>query len=164
MKPDESATSKSGELRADFFRKPNGHLQDGLTALQERPSPEPPSNRDPHDDDTDRNGGDDSAIPPPIPQSRRRSSLLRKLALIPLAAVIAFAAVRAWNYLDTYEATDDAQIDGHIAPISARIGGMIAHIYVQDTDYVKAGQLIAEIDPRDVQAAVDNARANLAQA
>jgi membrane fusion protein (multidrug efflux system) len=66
--------------------------------------------------------------------------------------------------LDSYEATDDAQVDGHIVPISSRIGGTLAHVYVQDTDFVKAGQLLAEIDPRDNQASLDNARANLAQA
>ncbi|HYL57444.1 MAG TPA: HlyD family secretion protein [Candidatus Acidoferrales bacterium] len=89
---------------------------------------------------------------------------LSRLAIILLAAIVAGAGVQLWNYLDTYESTDDAQIDGHIAPISARVAGMISHVYVQDTEQVKVGELIAEIDPRDAQVAVANARANLAQA
>jgi membrane fusion protein, multidrug efflux system len=87
-----------------------------------------------------------------------------RLALTALAAVIALSANRAWHYMDSYEATDDAQIDGHIAPISSRIDGTVSHVYVEDTQFVNAGALIAEIDPRDARASVDSARANLAQA
>jgi membrane fusion protein (multidrug efflux system) len=86
------------------------------------------------------------------------------LALAAVAAALTVVGLRGWAYLSSYESTDDAQVDGHIVPISSRIGGTLAHVYVQDTDFVKAGQLLAEIDPRDNQAALDNARANLAQA
>jgi len=86
------------------------------------------------------------------------------VALALVASVFALCGWRWWQYLDSYESTDDAQVDGHIAPISSRISGTIAWVYVQDTDFVKAGKLVVEIDPRDQRAAADNALANLAQA
>jgi membrane fusion protein (multidrug efflux system) len=112
---------------------------------------------------------DQEPLPSPkVSTIKRRPSSLRRasgaFAFAAIAAALAVAGFRAWNYLDSYEATDDAQVDGHIVPISSRIGGTLAHVYVQDTDFVKAGQLLAEIDPRDNQASLDNARANLAQA
>jgi membrane fusion protein (multidrug efflux system) len=66
-----------------------------------------------------------------------------------------------WKYLHSYETTDDVQIDGHIVPISSRIDGTIAHVYVEETQTVKSGQLLAAIDSHDEQVAVENARANL---
>ena len=96
--------------------------------------------------------------------ARRGRRVVGFLLLLMAAAAVLLGGSRLWSYLDTYESTDDAQIDGHVAPISARIEGTIAHVYVQDTDYVKAGALIAQIDPRDQQTALASARANLAQA
>jgi membrane fusion protein (multidrug efflux system) len=82
-----------------------------------------------------------------------------------VAAIASVVCVpRLLIYLDSYESTDDAQIDGHIAPISSRINGNVVGVYVRDTEFVKAGKLLVEIDPRDEQAIVDTARANLAQA
>ena len=68
----------------------------------------------------------------------------------------------AWNYLQSYESTDDAQIDGHIDPLSSRINGTVIRVHAEDDDRVKAGELLVEIDPRDYQVAVENAAANLA--
>ena len=76
----------------------------------------------------------------------------------PLAAVFPFA----WNYLQSYESTDDAQIDGHIDPLSSRINGTVIRVHAENNDRVKAGELLVEIDPRDYQVAVENAAANLA--
>jgi membrane fusion protein (multidrug efflux system) len=90
--------------------------------------------------------------------------VIGSLLLVILALTAFLTAPRLWRYLDAYESTDDAQVDGHVAPISARIAGTIDRVAVQDTDYVKAGSLIAQIDPRDAQTAVASARANLAQA
>jgi membrane fusion protein (multidrug efflux system) len=97
---------------------------------------------------------------------RRRSwrSILGAMILVLIASTLAVMGPRVWRYLDAYESTDDAQVDGHIAPISSRIDGTIARVYVQDTDYVKTGALIAQIDPRDMQTALASARANLEEA
>ena len=69
----------------------------------------------------------------------------------------------AWNYLQSYESTDDAQIDGHIDPLSSRINGTVIRVHAEDNDRVTAGELLVEIDPRDYQVAVENAEADLAE-
>jgi len=82
------------------------------------------------------------------------------LMLVVLAVGSAFPF--AWNYLQSYESTDDAQIDGHIDPLSSRINGTVIQVHPENNDRVKAGELLVEIDPRDYQVAVENAAANLA--
>jgi membrane fusion protein (multidrug efflux system) len=70
----------------------------------------------------------------------------------------------AWNYLQSYESTDDAQIDGHIDPLSSRIDGTVINVHAENNDRVKAGELLVEIDPRDYEIAVVQAMARLALA
>jgi membrane fusion protein, multidrug efflux system len=89
---------------------------------------------------------------------------IKALALAALLAMLFIGGRPAWKYLHSYESTDDAQIDGHIVPIASRIDGTIAHVYVEETQTVRSGQLLAAIDPRDKQVAVENARANLSLA
>jgi membrane fusion protein (multidrug efflux system) len=60
--------------------------------------------------------------------------------------------------------TDDAQIDGHITQVSARVGGTVTKVNVKENLYVEAGTVLVELDPRDYQVAVDRARAELADA
>jgi membrane fusion protein (multidrug efflux system) len=63
-----------------------------------------------------------------------------------------------------YESTDDAQIDGHVMPLSARINGQVETVNVIEGQMVHAGAVLVVIDPKDYQVAVDQARANLADA
>jgi membrane fusion protein, multidrug efflux system len=86
-----------------------------------------------------------------------------KRVVLPVLLVLAVGAVSlfAWNYLQSYESTDDAQIDGHIDPLSSRINGTVIRVHAEDNDRVKAGELLVEIDPRDYQVAVAQARARL---
>jgi membrane fusion protein, multidrug efflux system len=81
------------------------------------------------------------------PWYRRSTKRVGLLVLLVLAvgAVLPFA----WNYLQSYESTDDAQIDGHIDPLSSRINGTVIGVHAEDNDRVKAGELLVEIDPRD---------------
>ncbi|HEY2104723.1 MAG TPA: HlyD family secretion protein [Candidatus Binataceae bacterium] len=81
------------------------------------------------------------------------------LALLILAA--AAAAPLLWNYLQSYESTDDAQIDGHIDPLSSRIDGTVIRVRAEDDDRVTKGELLVEIDPRDYEVAVEQAKAQL---
>ena len=60
--------------------------------------------------------------------------------------------------------TDDAQVDGHITQVSARVGGTVTKVNVKENQYVEAGAVLVELDPRDYQVAVDRARAELADA
>src|SRR5438309_6121633 len=62
------------------------------------------------------------------------------------------------------ESTDDAQVDGHITQISSKVYGRVGEVLVNDNQQVKAGQLLVKLDPRDYQAALDQAKAQLALA
>jgi len=106
-----------------------------------------------------------SASPPP-PSYAENFMRTRPRARMYLVGVILLLAggYFAWRYIISYESTDDAQVDGHLMPLSARISGYIIKVNVDDNQYVQAGAVLAEIDPKDYQVAVDNARAELAVA
>ena len=84
--------------------------------------------------------------------------------LLGLILVLIVGGIFAYRYFSSYESTDDAEVDGHLMPLSARISGYVAKVNVDDNQYVTAGTVLVEIDPRDFQVAVDQARANLADA
>lgn len=69
-----------------------------------------------------------------------------------------------WWLTQGHESTDDAQVDAHVIPMSSRVGGTVLKVPVEDNQIVEAGTVLAEIDPRDYQVAVDKARAELADA
>lgn len=69
-----------------------------------------------------------------------------------------------WHYYSVRESTDDAQIDGHINPISPRVTGTVLNVLHDDNEVVQAGTLLVELDPKDYEVAVDRARADLANA
>lgn len=69
-----------------------------------------------------------------------------------------------WSYWQTFETTDDAFIDGHTNYISPRIAGTISNVLVVENQFVKASDVLAEIDPADYQVAYERAEADLAQA
>ena len=110
--------------------------------------------------ESDRPAG---AIPPRLARWARRRPLVALILLIAIAAAIP-AGGRLWSFINSYEDTDDAQVDAHIDPVSTRINGTIERVYVDDNVQVKAGQLLAEIDPRDYQVELEQARANYLQA
>ncbi len=62
------------------------------------------------------------------------------------------------------EETDDAQVDGHLIPISSRIDGTIKTVKVDDNQIVRAGDTLVELDPRDYKVALDQAKAQYDQA
>jgi membrane fusion protein (multidrug efflux system) len=76
-------------------------------------------------------------------------------------SVFVVAAIAVFLYFHNRETTDDAQVDGHITPVASKIYGRIRKVLVTDNQAVKAGELLAEIDPGDFQAAVDQAKAAL---
>jgi membrane fusion protein (multidrug efflux system) len=69
-----------------------------------------------------------------------------------------------WRYLNSYEDTDDAQIDGHLNSVSARVSGHVLKLLVDDNQYVSAGTPLVEIDPKDYQVALDKAKADYTDA
>jgi membrane fusion protein (multidrug efflux system) len=88
---------------------------------------------------------------------------LRKiLATLGIAAVLGGAAW--WWYARGRETTDNAQIDGHIAPVASRVAGTVLEVKVVDNQAVDAGALLVQIDARDYEVALARARADLADA
>ncbi len=80
------------------------------------------------------------------------------------AALLLLTAVLLFLHYHVRESTDDAQVDGHIAPVASKIYGNVAEVLVDDNQSVKAGQVLVRIDPRDDQASLAKARAALAVA
>jgi membrane fusion protein (multidrug efflux system) len=92
------------------------------------------------------------------PRSSRRG------ILVAVVAVIVAVSIGIW-WRSTYsESTDDAQVNGHLIQVSSRINGHVLKVDVEENQVVKAGDAIAELDPRDYQVAVENAEAALASA
>ena len=69
-----------------------------------------------------------------------------------------------WRYLSSYESTDDAQVDVHLYPVSARVSGYVIKVNVGDNQYVQKGDVLVQIDPKDYEVAIAQAQANLASA
>jgi len=100
--------------------------------------------------------------PPRRPAKRGLLAHPIKLGIILVVLVAAgVAGFRLLNYYNSYETTDDAQVDGDIYAITSRIAGTVKAVYVQDNQQVKAGQLLVELDPRDYEVALDQAKAAL---
>jgi membrane fusion protein (multidrug efflux system) len=91
------------------------------------------------------------------------SSKLR-LRLIVGGVILLAALLGLFLYFHNRENTDDAQVDGHITPIAAKIYGRVAKVQVNDNQAVKAGQVLVQLDAADYQAALDQAKAALALA
>ncbi|MGD0478516.1 MAG: HlyD family secretion protein [Terracidiphilus sp.] len=92
------------------------------------------------------------------PQSRRRGILIVAVVVVVIVALVVW-----WR--STYsEDTDDAQVNGHLIQVSARINGEVLKVDVEENQFVKKGDPIAELDPSDYQVAVENAEAALASA
>jgi len=86
-----------------------------------------------------------------------------KWILALLALVIIAGVFFVWRYYSVRESTDDAQIDGHIDPISPRVPGTALRVLHDDNQTVPAGELLVELDPKDYEVAVQHAQADLAE-
>jgi membrane fusion protein (multidrug efflux system) len=87
-----------------------------------------------------------------------------KWLLIPVLLVLIIGGYAGWEYLSKWESTDDAQVDGHIHPVNAKVGGTVLQVNVKENQRVEAGAVIAQVDARDYQIAIARAEAELAQA
>ena len=94
----------------------------------------------------------------PEKKSRRKIILFAVLALLVIGAGLFY-----WHSTFT-EDTDDAQVDGDLYQVSSRVTGQVIKVYVEDNQSVRAGDLLAEIDPKDYQVALEQAQATLAGA
>lgn len=103
---------------------------------------------------------DHSAAPPPRSASPAASHRpMRGWLILGAVVVIVVVGIFVWNYFAMWESTDDAQVDGHINALSARVGGYVTKVNVNDNQAVEAGAVLVEIDPKDYQVAVERAKA-----
>jgi membrane fusion protein (multidrug efflux system) len=90
---------------------------------------------------------------------RRRSH--KRWILLVVLVVLAIGGVLFWHYVSGFESTDDAQVDVHLYPVSARISGYIQKVNVDDNQWVDEGSTLVEIDPKDYEVALARAQATL---
>ena len=128
---------------------PTSTEQDDLKQTDTHP-PNHEGNHDANHDDSDL--------------GERRSLFQRnpRARMLAIAAVIVVLAAVGWYWWDSrhWESTDDAQIDGHIYPISARVGGQVVKVNVDDGVFVHKGDVLVQIDPTDYKVALDRANAD----
>jgi membrane fusion protein, multidrug efflux system len=127
----------------------------------------PPTGTTPVKDDTPPN-----ATTRPLPSSekdfhtrpsRTQSSGFR-IAVVIAVVVLLVVGFFAYRYFTSYESTDDAQVDGHINSISARVSGHVIKLNVRDNQMVHTGDVLVEIDPADYQVAYERAKADFQDA
>src|SRR5580704_5219890 len=97
---------------------------------------------------------------PPAPPKARKFPIVLVFFLLVVAAAIT-AAVLWWIRSNTYETTDDAQVETHLSAISSRVAGTVTAVYVEEGQFVKVGDPIADLDPRDFQNALDQAQSKM---
>ena len=124
----------------------------------------------PEADDPDlANDADDRHSDEPQPNNPAESrpaphrGRLRVILLGVVAVLLSVGGLTLWHYLQSYESTDDAEVDGYLDPISSRINGTVIAVYVNNDQRVTAGELLVQLDPHDYQVALEEARAQLAQ-
>src|SRR5436190_6014970 len=92
----------------------------------------------------------------------------KKKFVLPIVAVLAvlilFWAFQKWNYGRSHQSTDNAQVDGHIVPVLAKVGGYVKSVAVNENDHVNAGQLLVQLDDADYAVRLQQAEADLAAA
>jgi len=76
----------------------------------------------------------------------------KRILIVAVVLVVVIGGVFLLRYLSSYESTDDAEVDAHLNPISARVDGTITNVYVDDNQVVKAGDPLFRLDDRQQRA------------
>ncbi len=106
---------------------------------------------------------DDAKKDDPAKPKKKGIGPVAILVILIVLGVLGIGGFFLYGYLDSYESTDDAQVDGHINSVSSRIAGTVTNVYTEDNAFVKAGQVLVALDPRDYAVAREQAEASLAQ-
>ncbi|MEP6856991.1 MAG: HlyD family secretion protein [Gemmatimonadales bacterium] len=110
---------------------------------------------------TSRNGRS-SAAEPDQPPSTKKKIVLSIVGV--LALILLFWGFQKWNYGRSHQTTDNAQVDGHIVPVLAKVGGYVKMVNVSENDHVNAGQPLVQLDDADYRVRFQQAQADLAAA
>lgn len=119
-------------------------------------------------DDQPEKGKEDEEQGEEKKKEEKPMSPAKKARIIVLGAFVVLlltVGIVLWFlHASTYEDTDDAQVNGHLNNVAARIEGTVTGVYVENNHNVKAGQPLVDLDPKDNQVAYDQANARLLQA
>ncbi|MEO8432903.1 MAG: HlyD family secretion protein [Acidobacteriota bacterium] len=100
-----------------------------------------------------------AAAPEPGPKSRKKKRILLSVVAVAVAAGVLFGVKTILFYAHHVE-TDDAQVEGHIAPVLPKVSGYVTEVLVTDNQRVAAGQVVLRIDERDLRSKVATAQAD----
>jgi membrane fusion protein (multidrug efflux system) len=159
-------TNAELEIEIQQLREEQQRLKEAPPKPTEKESPEGGKGAD---QQTPEDKAKDEKAPAKPPASVRARNYARThpgTILIGAVALVllAIGTVFLLHYLDSYESTDDAEIDGHLNWIAPRVAGTITGVYVEDNQFVKAGQVLADLDQTDYQTSLAQARASASQA
>ena len=92
----------------------------------------------------------------------------KKKFIIPIVIVVAIIAAiwgfKTWSYSRAHESTDDAQVDGDIVPVLAKVGGYVTSISTDENQHVTEGQILVTLDDAEYKVRVESAQADYAAA
>lgn len=126
------------------------------------PNQDPPKSVESSSPSTPTPAVENPTTAPPALYPSRRSQ--KRWIIVAAVVVVVAGGIFMWHYFSGFETTDDAQVDVHLYPVSARISGYVQAVHVEDNQYVQQGATLVEIDPKDYQVAVSKAQAELATA
>ena len=153
----EQTTNQNGQKSQQ--NQPQNGKPDG--GKPDKPEDKPEDKQDDKPDDKQDKAKKDDAEKKPIDPATKWKRILIGVVL---GVVLLIAGIAWWLHSRTYESTDDAQIDGHLNPIASRVGGTVQAVYVENDQPVKAGMALVDLDPRDYEVLVEQARAQYQQA
>lgn len=118
------------------------------------------------DEAIDNHLADEPKPDEPEPDQPQASGKKWRGPLLGIGAIVlaagAVLGLRWWQFQSTHVSTDNAQIKGHLSPISAKVPATIKQVLVQDGDHVEAGQTLLLLEDQDLNLKVQQAEANLA--
>jgi membrane fusion protein (multidrug efflux system) len=164
------APDRPAESAIDSLFYEQGKLRADVDRLLKTTAAKPPEPAAPEKDKDkqDSDSKDDKEVPKE-PLRKRAATWAKAHPILLVAIPILIVALLVggwflWGYLQSYESTDDAQVDGHVNAIGSRVSGTVTAVYVENNQSVDQGKLAVQLDPRDYQVALEQQKANLAQA
>ena len=131
----------------------NPHNDDGAIAIEIPASPRP-----------NPAGGEGISIRPASDQNSAKKRRNQTLAVIGATVVAVAAGAYYFQFVLPFESTDDAFVEGHVTAVAAQVPGRVAQLFMEDNQAVNKGDLLLQIDPRDFEAKLAQAQANLTAA